>query len=116
MVEVLTFEVRVGSEFVPVKTGRNDSVSTVIKHLEETRHLQTLSPHDYKIYCLDPPIPVSKWNGEKGPEVKLGELLRSVIKGPFDHRSVALILQTHEEGMFGRYFCSTCIGVLTSSI
>ena len=116
MVEVLTFEVRVRSEFAPIKTGKNDCVSTVIKHLEEKRYLENLSPYDYKIYCLNPPIPVSKWNGEKGPEVKPGELLRSVIKGPFDHRSVALIVQTHEEGMFGRYFCSTCIGVLTSSI
>ena len=110
MVEVLTFEVRVRSEFVPIKTRKNDRVSTVIKHLEETRYLENLSPYDYKIYCLDPPIPVSKWNGEKGPEVKPRELLRSVIRGPFHPESVALIVEFPDESMFEHclYSAITC--------
>ena len=110
MVEVLTFLVQVRGEFVAIETGKNDRVSTVIKQLNVMRYLGNLTPYDYKIYCLDTPILVSKWDGSKGPEVKPRALLRSVIRGPFHPESVALIVQTHEEGTFGRYFYSalTC--------
>ena len=112
MVEVLTFAVRVGGQSFRLKIGKDDYVYTVIERLQKEHYW----PRGCRIYYLNPPTLFSEWDGEKGPEVDRRALLRSVIRGPFHPESVALIVQTHEEGMFGRYFFSTHIGVLTSSI
>ena len=95
MVEVLTFAVRVKGQSWPLEIGKNDYVSTVIEELESVYNL----PRGYRIFHLNPPTLSSEWDGEKGPEVDPQEPLRSVIKGPFDPNSVALIVESPDKNM-----------------